>query len=231
MSRVAWAIRRVCRLRKLPDLLYLLGREGHLQRVQVLFQVLHDPASVLHLIRPNASMTYGKLCSAWDRNDVVALCKQPRKRDLPCSSIVLLADPLEPIRDLQDVREVLFRVAWHDPPEVALLKVLRPFLWARSAAVLQGLGSAAFGRKLTYVPVMRPRPSGEYAMILIPSSRAALSSPIFGSSMSSVKGEYSTCSAEMGCTACARRRVCSETSDSPMYLTLPALKSNGQCHR
>lgn len=45
---------------------------------------------------------------------------------------MLLADPLEPIRDLQDVREVLFRVAWHDPPEVALLKVLRPFLWVRS---------------------------------------------------------------------------------------------------
>lgn len=60
-------------------------------------------------------------------------------------------------------------------------------------------------------------------MIVTPSSLATFISPIFGSSMSRVKGEYSTCKAEMGCTAWARRRVAAEHSERPMYLTLPDL--------
>ncbi len=42
-------------------------------------------------------------------------------------------------------------------------------------------------------------------------------------SMSSVKGEYSTCTAVMGCTACARRREVDETSERPICFTFPSL--------
>jgi len=42
--------------------------------------------------------------------------------------------------------------------------------------------------------------------------------------MSKVKGEYSTWMAEMGWTACALRRVEAEISESPRYLTFPALE-------
>ena len=42
--------------------------------------------------------------------------------------------------------------------------------------------------------------------------------------MSKVKGEYSTCMAEMGWTACALRRVEAEISESPRYLTFPTLE-------
>ena len=44
------------------------------------------------------------------------------------------------------------------------------------------------------------------------------------SSMSKVKGEYSTSMAEMGWTACALRRVEAEISESPRCLTFPALE-------
>ena len=43
------------------------------------------------------------------------------------------------------------------------------------------------------------------------------------SSISKVKGEYSTWMAEMGWTACALRRVEAEISESPRCLTFPAL--------
>ena len=42
--------------------------------------------------------------------------------------------------------------------------------------------------------------------------------------MSRVKGEYSTWIAKIGCIACALRRVEAEISESPMYLTFPALE-------
>ena len=77
----------------------------------------------------------------------------------------------------------------------------------------------------TYLPVRRPRPRGEYATTVIPSSRAAFRRPSLGSSISRQKGEYSTCRAEMGCTACARRKVSSEHSESPIYFTFPALEA------
>ena len=55
----------------------------------------------------------------------------------------------------------------------------------------------------------------------MPNSRHAFNIPIV--SISNRKAEYSTWTAEMGCTACARRMVCSEHSDRPMCLILPAL--------
>jgi len=61
-------------------------------------------------------------------------------------------------------------------------------------------------------------------MILTSSSLAVFKSPMVSSSMSKVKGEYSTWIAEMGWTACALRRVEAEISESPMCLTFPALE-------
>jgi len=71
---------------------------------------------------------------------------------------------------------------------------------------------------------MSPLPRGEYATILTPSSLAVFKSLMDSSSISKVKGEYSTSMAEMGWTACALRRVKAEISESPMYLTFPALE-------
>ena len=70
----------------------------------------------------------------------------------------------------------------------------------------------------------RPLPRGEYATILTPSSLAVFRSPTVSSSISKVKGEYSTWIAEMGWTACALRRVEAEISESPRYLIFPALE-------
>ncbi len=75
----------------------------------------------------------------------------------------------------------------------------------------------------TYLPVRSPLPSGEYANTVTPSSRAACRAPIFGSSPSRVKGEYSTWIAEIGWTLCARLRVSPLHSQIPMYLILPSL--------
>ena len=79
---------------------------------------------------------------------------------------------------------------------------------------------------LTYWPVKIPRPNGLYATTAIPSSCATLKRSVFCSSKS--KGEYSIWRAEMGWTACARRRVSMEHSEIPIYLTLPDLRSNDQ---
>jgi hypothetical protein len=42
-------------------------------------------------------------------------------------------------------------------------------------------------------------------------------------SMSRVNRLYSICSPAIGCTACARRRVATDTSERPMCLILPSL--------
>ena len=58
----------------------------------------------------------------------------------------------------------------------------------------------------------------------MPSSLAVFNSPMVSSSMSKVKGEYSTWMAEMGWMACALRSVEADISESPMCFTFPALK-------
>ena len=73
---------------------------------------------------------------------------------------------------------------------------------------------------------MRPLPRGAYATTLTPSSLAVFKSPIASSSISKVKGEYSTWMAAMGWMACALRRVEAEISQSPRCLTFPALWMN-----
>lgn len=80
--------------------------------------------------------------------------------------------------------------------------------------------------RLTYCPVARPLASGEYATTVIPSSRQVRNKSILGSSISSVKGEYSTWYAAMGWTAFARRTVLAVHSESPIYFVLPALKQD-----
>lgn len=47
--------------------------------------------------------------------------------------------------------------------------------------------------------------------------------------MSSVQGLYSTCTAEMGWMAWARRRVVDEISERPRYLTFPSLYGHKSC--
>ena len=61
-------------------------------------------------------------------------------------------------------------------------------------------------------------------MILTPSSLAVFKSPIVSSSISKVKGEYSTSMAAIGWMACALRRVEAEISESPRCLSFPALE-------
>lgn len=77
-----------------------------------------------------------------------------------------------------------------------------------------------------YCPVIRPRPKGAYAMIATPSSRAVFRRANLSSSISRVNGEYSTCKADIGCTAWARRSVLAEHSEIPRYLTFPALRND-----
>lgn len=89
------------------------------------------------------------------------------------------------------------------------------------------MSPAVKASELLYAPVSIPRPSGQYAMIATPSSRHAASSPTSGRSISSVNGEYSTCSAWIGCTAYARRSVSAPQEDIARYLTLPSLRGGG----
>ena len=58
---------------------------------------------------------------------------------------------------------------------------------------------------------------GEYAIILTPNSLAVFKSPMVSSSMSKVKGEYSTWIVEMGWTACALRRVEAEILETDIF--------------
>ena len=81
---------------------------------------------------------------------------------------------------------------------------------------------------LTYLPVSNPLPSGEYATTAMPSSLAVFRTSISGCSMSSEKMLYSTWTAEIGCTACARRMVEAVHSERPIYRILPSLRQR-QC--
>ena len=68
-------------------------------------------------------------------------------------------------------------------------------------------------------PVRNPLPSGLNGTNPMPSSSSVGSTSSSGSRHHS---EYSLCSAVTGCTACARRIVCTPASDSPKCLTLPS---------
>ena len=63
-----------------------------------------------------------------DGDNIVALGKQPRERNLARRRVVFLPDLLQAVGNLEDVREVLLRVAGDESAEIALLKVVRRFL-------------------------------------------------------------------------------------------------------
>ena len=52
-------------------------------------------------------MVYLDFGGSWDRDDVVTLSEKPCQSNLTRRSVVLLSNLLEPLSDLQDVREVL----------------------------------------------------------------------------------------------------------------------------
>mmetsp|Transcript_31852 Transcript_31852/g.53522 ORF Transcript_31852/g.53522 Transcript_31852/m.53522 type:complete len:281 (-) Transcript_31852:649-1491(-) len=68
-------------------------------------------------------------------------------------------------------------------------------------------------------PVKNPLPSGEYATILMPSSRQVGRRSL---SMSRVHREYSCSMQKRGAVACARRRLAALASDSPIALAFPS---------
>ena len=106
------------------------------------------------------------------------------------------------------------------PTEVIFLKIIRRFLkW------IIRLGTIILIRatKSTNRPVINPLASGLYATMVTPSSRAVLRRLVVSDSISRTNGEYSICSAAIGCTAWARRRSSALHSDRPRYLTLPSL--------
>ena len=139
---------------------------------------------------------------AGDRHDVVALVQQPGERDLRRRRAL-------PRRDLAHHRrrphvgvEVLALVARIAAAEVAL-RILLGALDPRRSEI----------RGRAELNGTRP----------MPSSRS--SGMMRGSRLRS-HSEYSLCSAEIGCTACARRMVCSPASDSPRKRTFPSRTSS-----
>ena len=75
--------------------------------------------------------TYLKPGGTGDRNDVFSLSQHPCQRDLAGGSIVFLPDPLQTVREFEDVGEVLLRVPWDYLAEVPILEVVRRFLRER----------------------------------------------------------------------------------------------------
>ena len=73
------------------------------------------------------------------------------------------------------------------------------------------------------VPVRKPLPSGLNGTNPMPSSASVGSTSASGSR---VHSEYSLWTAVTGCTACARRMVPAEASDSPKCRTLPSAISS-----
>ena len=111
--------------------------------------------------------THLDLSCAWDGDDVRALREQPRERDLPGRRVVLRGDGVQPVDDLQRIREVLARepgcartsnikhqrpalvilvisgkenenaVPGHATPEIALFKIVRRFLQCAQTSVVR----------------------------------------------------------------------------------------------
>ena len=70
-------------------------------------------------------MTNRDLRGPRDGQDVIALCEQPRERNLSWSGPVDLSDPSDEINDFEDLREVLLSEAGKvlDQPQVARVQV------------------------------------------------------------------------------------------------------------
>lgn len=79
--------------------------------------------------------TYLKPGSARDRDEIFSLSQHPRQCDLSGGGIILLADLLQPVRDLEDVGEVLLRIPRDYLAEVSILEVIRRFLRRKLAGL------------------------------------------------------------------------------------------------
>ena len=73
-------------------------------------------------------IAYRDLGSAWNGDDVLALSQEPRESDLARRRVVFFADLLQAVGQLEDVREVLFRVTRYLSAEVTLLEIIRACL-------------------------------------------------------------------------------------------------------
>lgn len=109
----------------ITDFLQLFRSELDIQRAEVLFEILRQ---VIHESFPNVLSTYLLLRSPRDWDNIVALSKQPSERDLPRGGIMSLADFFQRIDQLENVREILFRVLWNNAADIDLIKVVRTFL-------------------------------------------------------------------------------------------------------
>ena len=140
--------------------------------------------------------TYGGFRGPGDGENVVSLSKEPGQSYLAGGYTVFPRELLNAVDDFEDVREVLLREARQLSARVVLFQVIRGSLrcegMGEQRSVSPGIVVEACVDTLTYFPVSKPRPTGEYATILTPSSRHVFRRAFFSSSMSSVNGEYST---------------------------------------
>ena len=72
--------------------------------------------------------TYLKLGGTRNRDNVLSLSQDPRQSNLTGGCVVLLADLLQTVREVEDVGEILLGVPRDGFTEVAVLKVIRRFL-------------------------------------------------------------------------------------------------------
>ncbi len=70
-------------------------------------------------------MTHSNLRGPGDWEDIVSLREEPRKRNLARGGVVLLAEGGKPVAELQDVREVLRRVAGDRATPVIRREIVR----------------------------------------------------------------------------------------------------------
>lgn len=109
----------------ITDFLQLFWSELDIQRAEVLFEILRQ---VIHESSPNVLSTYPLFSGPRDWDNIVTLSKQPSERDLPRGGIMSLADFFQRIDQLENVREILFRVLWNNAADIDLIEVVRTFL-------------------------------------------------------------------------------------------------------
>lgn len=93
-----------------PDLIQLFVRQLHVESAEVLLKVLITiPISVRVALRGEmkAHLDFG---GARDRDDVFTLAEKPCERNLARGRVVTIANLLQAVGKLENIRKVLFRV-------------------------------------------------------------------------------------------------------------------------